>query len=332
MKISIVTTLYKSARHLEVFYRRAVAAAEAVTDDFEIVMVDDGSPDDSLAVACLLANKDHRIRVVELSRNFGHHKALMTGLDYAEGDYCFLIDSDLEEDPGLLREFYDKLVAEGVDVVYGYQVSRKGGLIEKVAGDIAYRIFNSMLAYPIPRNHVTVRLMTRDYVDALVLHREQQTVIGGLWVITGFRQIGMPVNKLTRADADYSLRRRWHMLIDSVTSFSEVPLIAIFYLGIAICALSGVVALGLIVHKIIFRGLVEGWVSVMLSVWFLGGLLILCVGMIGIYISKIFIETKNRPYTIVRRIHGAALSKRLQSPSGQRAEDLPVEPTRSRRA
>src|SRR5262249_56901414 len=94
-----------------------------------------------------------------------------------------------------------------------------------------------------------VRRMRGDYGDALVLHREQQTVIGGLWVITGFRQIGMPVNKLPRADADYSLRRRWHMLIDSVTSFSEVPLIAIFYLGIAICALSGVVALGLIVHK-----------------------------------------------------------------------------------
>lgn len=145
-----------------------------------------------------------------------------------------------------------------------------------------------MLAYPIPRNHVTVRLMTRDYADSLLLHREQQTVIGGLWVITGFRQIGTPVNKLTRADTNYSLRRRWHMLIDSITSFSEVPLVAIFYLGIAISALSVVVGVGLIVHKIIFRGAIEGWVSVMLSVWLLGGLLILSIGVIGIYISKIF--------------------------------------------
>src|SRR3954468_11241281 len=101
MKLSIVTTLYNSSLAIEEFYRRAADAAEPVTQDFEIVLVDDGSPDDSLDVACRLAKRDDRIRVVELSRNFGHHKALMTGLEHAEGDLCFLIDSDLEEDPAL---------------------------------------------------------------------------------------------------------------------------------------------------------------------------------------------------------------------------------------
>jgi putative glycosyltransferase len=331
MKLSVVTTLYNSSGYLEEFYSRVVAAAEAVTNDFEIVMVDDGSPDDSLAVACRLAGKDRRIRVVELSRNFGHHKALMTGLEYAEGDFCFLIDSDLEEDPALLREFYDQLIAQDVDVVYGYQINRKGGLMEKVTGDIAYRLFNAMFAYPIPRNHITVRLMRRDYVDSLLLHREQQTVIGGLWVITGYRQIGVPVNKLTRPNPAYGFGHRWRVLIDSISSFSEVPLIAIFYLGIFISGLSALVGVGLIIHKIVFRGAVEGWVSVMLSVWFLGGLLIFCVGVIGIYTSKIFIETKNRPYTIVRRVHGAAGSKRLPAETRERG-DLPLESVRSRRA
>ena len=135
-------------------------------------------------------------------------------------------------------------------------------------------------------------------------------MIGGLWVITGFKQIGIPVNKLTRGNTSYSFWRRWLILIDSITSFSEMPLVAIFYLGIAISGLSGLVGIGLIIHKLIFRGAIEGWVSVMLSVWFLGGLLIFCVGVLGIYISKIFIETKNRPYTIVRRIHQAAGSDR----------------------
>jgi putative glycosyltransferase len=145
-------------------------------------------------------------------------------------------------------------------------------------------------------------------VDSLLLHREQQTVIGGLWVITGFRQIGVAVEKKSRKQTTYSYWQRWLRLIDSVTSFSETPLVAIFYLGIAISGVSILVAIGLLIHKMIFRGAVQGWVSVMLSVWFLGGLLIFCVGVIGIYISKIFIETKNRPYTIVRRVHHSASS------------------------
>ena len=111
MKLSIVTTLYKSGAYVEEFHRRASEAAQRITDDYEIVMVDDGSPDNSLDIACALARVDSRVRVVELSRNFGHHKAMMTGLDHARGELCFLIDSDLEEDPALLQEFFDKMHA-----------------------------------------------------------------------------------------------------------------------------------------------------------------------------------------------------------------------------
>jgi putative glycosyltransferase len=307
MKLSIVTTLYKSAPYVEEFHRRASEAALRITEDYEIVMVDDGSPDNSLDVACRLAQSDSRVRVVELSRNFGHHKAMMTGLDYATGEFCFLIDSDLEEDPAVLLVFFDKMRTGDVDVVYGFQEQRKGKLRERLSGSFAYRLFDLLLSHPIPQNHITVRLMRREYVEALLRHREQETVIGGLWVITGFRQIGMLVDKKAREDTTYSYWHRWRKLIDSVVSFSETPLVAIFYLGIAISGLSALVAVGLVAHKIIFQGTIEGWVSVMLSVWFLGGLLIFCVGVIGIYISKIFIETKKRPYTIVRRIHGAIL-------------------------
>jgi putative glycosyltransferase len=303
MKLSIVTTLFNSSSTVEEFYRRAAAAAEAITQDFEIVMVDDGSPDQSLKTARHLVDQDDRVRVVELSRNFGHHKAMMTGLEYASGDLCFLIDCDLEEDPELLPKFYAELKAGDVDVVYGYQNTRKGGFVERTAGDIAYKLFNLLLSHPVPRNHVTVRLMTRGYVDSLLLHREQQTVIGGLWMLTGYRQVGVAISKSVSGRTTYSLWRRWLMLIDSITSFSETPLVAIFYLGIAISGLSVLVAAWLLISKFILDRAVEGWVSVMLSVWFIGGLLIFCVGVIGIYISKIFIETKNRPYTIVRKLH-----------------------------
>lgn len=303
MRLSIVTTLYKSAGTLEEFYRRACSAAAALTEDFEIVMVDDGSPDGSLAIACRIADQDSRVRVVELSRNFGHHKALMTGLAHAKGELCFMIDSDLEEDPNLLQRFFAEIESSNADVVFGYQDSRKGNIGERVTGYIAYWLFNLLIAYPIPRNHITVRLMRRAYVDSLLLHREQQVVIGGLWVITGYKQIGIAVNKLSKGTSTYSLWRRWRMLMDSITSFSELPLVGIFYLGIIISALSVLIAIGLLVRKLFLGQVLAGWTSVMLSVWLLGGLLILCVGVVGIYVSKIFIETKNRPYAIVRKVH-----------------------------
>ncbi len=303
MKISVVTTLYNSETTVEEFYRRAAAAVRALTDDFEIVMVDDGSPDNSLELARGLAQQDCRVRVVELSRNFGHHKALMTGLEYATGDLCFLIDSDLEEDPALLSRFLTELTTSDVDVIYGYQVERKGDVAERIAGRLAYTLFNALLPHPVPLNAVTVRLMKREYVNSLLLHREQQTVIGGLLVLTGYKQLGLPVNKLARKKSTYSLWRRWLTLIDSITAFSETPLVGIFYLGLAISCLSALVGAWLLVRKFIIGSVLEGWVSVMISVWFLGGVLIFCVGIIGVYVSKIFIETKGRPYTIVRRVH-----------------------------
>jgi putative glycosyltransferase len=322
MKLSIVTTLYKSAPFVEEFHRRASAAARGLTDDYEIVMVDDGSPDDSLTIACAIAKADSRVRVVELSRNFGHHRALMTGLDFADGDLCFMIDSDLEEDPETLGLFYEKLKSSDVDVVYGFQNERKGGWIERTTGKIVYYLFDLLLPIRIPLNAMTVRLMRKEYVEALRLHREQQTAIGGLWILAGFKQVGVPLKKQSRSGPAYSIRHRWITLIDSITSFSEMPLIAIFYLGIVISGLSGLVSMILIAEKLFRRQVLQGWVSVMLSVWFLGGVLIFCIGLIGIYISKIFIETKGRPYTIVRRIHDQRTAAGSGSAPGQAGIEL----------
>jgi putative glycosyltransferase len=303
-ELSIVTTLYRSAAMIEEFVRRATAAAEAITSSFEIIIVDDGSPDNSLEIAVRLAADDPRIKVVELSRNFGHHRALMTGLAHASGARCFMIDSDLEEAPELLGEFWDRMAKGGMDVVYGYQLERAGSVGRRLSGEVAYWLFRVLIPYEIPRNHITVRLMQRSYVEALLLHKERMTAIGGLWVITGFRQIGLPVNKGSRDDTTYSLRKRWHALIDSIVSFSEVPLIGIFYLGMLISVLAAIATVSLVTMHMLGISRLAGWASVMLSIWLIGGVLIFCVGIIGIYISKIFIETKQRPYTIVRMRYG----------------------------
>lgn len=302
MKLSVVTTLYKSASYVEEFHRRASEAAQRITDDYEIVMVDDGSPDNSLDIACKLAQSDGRVRVVELSRNFGHHKALMAGLDHARGDLCFLTDSDLEEDPALLGAFFDKMQSTDCDVVYGYQETRKGDLLESVGGKIAWYWINKLYSIEIPQNHCTVRLMRREYVDALLLHRESNTIIGGLWVITGFRQLGVPFVKGHRQQTSYSFLLRLGTFVNGITSFSTVPLNLMVIFGMIVSVLAFAAGTFVALEKFIHNS-AAGWASLIVSIWFMGGIIVFCLGIIGIYISRIFVETKNRPFVLVRRVH-----------------------------
>jgi putative glycosyltransferase len=305
MKLSIVTTLYKSGAYVEEFHRRASEAAQHITDDYEIVMVDDGSPDNSLDIACAIARTDSRVRVVELSRNFGHHKAMMTGLDHSRGELCFLIDSDLEEDPALLGKFFEIMQARDFDVVFGYEESRKGGIVKRKGGEIAWHLIGRLLSIDVPLNHCTVRLMRREYVDALLLHRESNTVIGGLWVITGFRQSGSAIVKGHRKESSYSVLLRLVTLFNAITSFSTVPLSLMVMFGMVVSLVSFAVGFFVILDKL-FYSAAAGWASLIVSIWFMGGIIILCLGVIGIYISRVFVETKNRPYVIVRRIHQRA--------------------------
>src|SRR5262249_22005503 len=153
------TTLYYSAPYLEEFYARIKTEAERITHDYEIIFVNDGSPDNALNIAIALYENDDQVRIIDLSRNFGHHKAIMTGLAHARGSLVFLIDSDLEEEPELLGKFYNEIHNSGADVVYGVQRTRKGGFFERISGSIFYRIFNWLSIYPIPQNLITVRLM-----------------------------------------------------------------------------------------------------------------------------------------------------------------------------
>ena len=303
MDLSIVTTLYYSAPYLEEFYARVCAAAQGVTANFEIVLVNDGSPDDSLQTAISLHRKDQRVRVIDLSRNFGHHKAMMTGLTHACGELVFLIDCDLEEEPELLETFYRKLKATEADVVFGVQQKRKGRLFERITGAIFFKLFNVLSTHPIPQNLITARLMTRKYVKALVQHRERETMIAGLWTLTGFDQVSLPVKKHLKTSSTYDLRRKVSHLVNAITSFSSKPLVLIFYLGCVILFLSSISALVLIIRKLFFGELLLGWPSLIVSIWLLGGLTIFCLGVIGIYLSKIFIEVKQRPYTIVKDVY-----------------------------
>lgn len=315
MDLSIVTTLYASALHLDEFYARTCAVAERVTSDFEIILVNDGSPDNSLDIALSIYDKDPRVRVIDLSRNFGHHKAMMTGLIHARGELVFLLDSDLEEEPEFLQQFYQELKAKGADVVYGVQQKRKGGFFERVAGTLFFKVFNLLSTYPIPPNLITARLMTRKYVAALIQHQEREFVMAGLWTLTGFNQIPINVRKHHKGTTSYGLRRKLSHLVNAVTSFSGKPLVLIFYLGLILIVVSSLAAFDLIIRRVFFGVLLQGWASLIVSIWLLSGITIFCLGVIAIYLSKIFIEVKRRPYSIIREVYE---TKELPSSLGKR--------------
>jgi putative glycosyltransferase len=305
MKLSVVATLYRSAAHVREFHRRATEAARAYAgEDYEIVLVNDGSPDDSLALAVQLAAADPRLVVVDLSRNFGHHKAMMTGLAHAHGERVFLIDSDLEEDPQYLLGFARQLDEEACDVVYGVQEERKGEWFERFTGRVFWKLIVALSGLPLPANVLTARLMTRAYVDALLQHDEREVFMAGLWFITGFEQHPQSVLKLHSSPSTYTLGRKIALFVNSVTSFSNLPLVSIFYVGIGIFLVACIYIAYLLLNRIFFAVPVAGWTSVMASVWLLGGIIVSFMGIIGIYLSKVFSEAKRRPYTIVRRVYG----------------------------
>ena len=303
MDLSIVTTLYYSDSYLQEFYERISVEIRKITDIYEIIFVNDGSPDNSLDIVLSFYEKDENVKVIDLSRNFGHHKAMMTGLANAKGQLVFLIDCDLEEEPELLSHFYSKLKSSESDVVYGVQQIRKGSFFEKITGKIFYKVFNWLSSYPVPPNLITARLMSQRYVKSLVEHKDREIFLAGLWAITGFVQVPLVVKKHSKGRSNYNLSKKVSILVNSITSFSSKPLVFIFYLGCIILLCSSVAAVDLVIRRIFFGVLLAGWPSLIVSIWLLGGLNIFCIGVVGIYLSKVFIETKQRPYTVVREIY-----------------------------
>lgn len=306
MKLSIVATLYQSASYIAEFHRRASEVARGIAGgDYEIILVNDGSPDNSLEVAIAVSETDPRVVVIDLSRNFGHHKAMMTGLAHARGQKVFLIDSDLEEEPEWLLPFQAQMDEEACDVVYGVQARRKGGMVERASGDMFYRLFRLLTGIRQPNNIVTARLMSRRYVDALLLHRERELNIGGLWIITGFTQRQQVVTKHATSPTTYSFSRKFSHLVNAVTSFSSLPLVFTFYSGLII-SLTALAYIAFLSFRYFFvSSPPDGYTSIIASIWLFSGLIIFFVGIQGIYVAKIFSEVKHRPYTIVRQVYQA---------------------------
>lgn len=330
MTISVVTTLYNSGPYIEEFYRRVLAQLQALQADYEVVFVDDGSPDNALEVAVAISGRDPHVSVVELSKNFGHHKAMMTGLGQAGGELVFLIDVDLEEPPEILDEFYRELNDKSVDIVFGVQQERHGPWYQRVSGEAFYHLYNLLSTNVVPRNQLRARLMTRRYVDALLRHREQLFMIEILCNLNGFKQIAYPMNKVGyKGVTSYTLARRIRLFIAGITMSSNRPLIFIGYLG-ALITILAVFYTGFTLLEYMF-GVAnpDGWTSLIISVWFLGGLTIFSLGIIATYLSVMFEEVKGRPYSIIAKIHRLAETRSPKETGIPEAPNEIFEPSKS---
>jgi putative glycosyltransferase len=304
MKVSVVTTLYHSERYVADFHSLTAAAIGRVTNDYEILYVNDGSPDKALQRALEIQQSDAKVVVIDLARNFGHHRAIMTGLQHAAGDYVFLIDSDLEESPDLFNLFWQEISADDeLDVVYGVQGKRKGGLVEKLTGHIWYFLFSMMSSINYPENSLTARLMTKRYVENVRQFGEKELELWGIFVLTGFKQKAVMTTKGSKGQTTYTLGRKLRMMVNSITSFSSKPLVASFVLGLVMTFVSFCFIVYFLTLWAIYQEPVEGWTSTLVSIWFVGGIITFSLGIIGIYLSKMFLEIKNRPLTIIRNIY-----------------------------
>ncbi len=307
MKISIVTTLYRSKIFLEQFLTEIQLALKDIQcENYELIFVNDGSPDDSLTFLIEKKKAIKEITIIDLSRNFGHHYAIQAGLNFAKGDYVFLIDNDLETPPSVLIEFYNEIKNDStIDVVYGYQEDRKGNFIEKHTGSIFWVLINKLSDTKIPHNILTERLMTREYVNALLRMQDANLFLGGMMHWVGFNQKGIAVKKGQRIGAGtYSLKRRAELMLQAITSFSGKPLEWLFYFGIIISFGSVLFIIYLGIRKLIQQDEVElGWTSIVAINVLILGVISTFLGIIGIYIYKIFKQVQGRPNAIIKKIY-----------------------------
>ncbi|MEQ6123900.1 glycosyltransferase family 2 protein [Pseudotenacibaculum sp. MALMAid0570] len=307
MTLSVVSTLYKSKNFLEEFIEVIEKSIEELAiEKYELVFVNDGSPDESVDYLLELQENNNRIKVIDLSRNFGHHYAIQAGLKYATGDYVFLIDNDLEVSPDVLLTFFQEIKDdENLDVVYGYQENRKGSFLEKYLGKLFWILINKLSDTKIPHNILTERLMTKKYVEALLSLNDANLFLGGMMHWVGFQQKGIPIKKRQRqGQSTYSFRKRAELMLQAITSFSGKPLVYLFYFGITISIFSVIFIVYLIVRKLIYMDEVQiGWTSLVAVSIFILGILSTFLGIIGIYLYKVFIQVQGRPNAIVKRVY-----------------------------
>jgi glycosyltransferase involved in cell wall biosynthesis len=299
--ISVIIPIFNEQEILPELRRRLTAVLEPIRNEVEIILVDDGSRDRSFELMKEIHAQDPRIKVIRLSRNFGHQVAISAGLDLAEGEAVVLMDGDLQDPPELLPQMID-LWKQGNAVVYTVKKSRKENPLKRLAFKSFYRVLHALSSIRIPMDAGNFSLMDRRVVDVLRAMPERNRYISGLRAWAGFQQAYLMYDRDPRfaGKPQMSLRRLVQLALDGIFSFSNLPLRLAIYLGLATALISFAGGVYVLYEKIFTDRAILGWTSTIVSILFMGGMILLTLGVIGEYISRIYEEVKRRPLYVIR--------------------------------
>jgi polyisoprenyl-phosphate glycosyltransferase len=302
MELSVVIPVFNEETNIREVYQRVAEELEAERCDFEIIFVDDGSTDSSVDQISALHRMDPRVKLLSLSRNFGHQTALTAGMDYAQGDAVIAMDADLQHPPALIRELL-RHWANGYEVVYTVREDTAGARTMKLwTAKSFYRVFRALSGIDVPANSADFRLLDRRVVEAFRQIRERTRFLRGLVGWAGFRSIAVPYAAPARhsGKSKYSASRMMRLAIDGLVSFSATPLYVAIYVGVLIALLGCVYLVYVLYARLVTGNVVPGWTSLIILVSFVGGIQLIIMGIIGVYIGKIYEETKQRPLYLIR--------------------------------
>ncbi|HEY8120847.1 MAG TPA: glycosyltransferase family 2 protein [Myxococcota bacterium] len=305
-RISVVVPVYNESAGIRAFHERASKALDSLPGAaWELVYVDDGSADGSFALLASFASADPRVRVVKLSRNFGHQIAITAGLDRAAGDCAVVIDSDLQDPPEVIGRMVEKWQA-GFDVVYGVRSKRRGeGAFKLITASAFYRLLDSITGIRIPVDVGDFRLLSRRALNELNQLREKDRFVRGLVSWIGFPQAGVEYERDHRiaGETKYPVRKMFKFALDGITSFSTAPLKLATWLGYGTSFLAFLYLASVFVQRAM-GVTVQGWATIMVALLFLGGVQLICLGIMGEYLGRVFNEIKPRPIYIVETVLG----------------------------
>jgi polyisoprenyl-phosphate glycosyltransferase len=308
--ISIVIPIFNEEEILQMLYDRLVSASPLWKEEFEIILVDDGSSDNSLEIMKGFASQNPHFRIIKLSRNFGHQPAISAGIKASKGDAVIVMDGDLQDPPEELPRFLDKW-REGYHVVYAIRTKRKEGFFKKFSYKAFYRILASVSNIEIPLDSGDFCVMDRKVVDAMNLQMpESIRFVRGLRAFAGFKQIGIEYERDKRAGGEvkFTFRKLIKLAIDGLFDFSTFPLRLATYLGLFISIPSFILGMFFTLHRIIgFKVFgyspqdTPGMATLAVAMFFLGGVILVILGVIGEYLGRIYIEVKKRPFYIIEQ-------------------------------
>lgn len=309
-EFSVVIPIHNEQENIPELFERLIVVLEKLCDreglseySFEIIMVDDGSWDNSWNLIQQLHDKDQRLKGLKFSRNFGQHYAITAGLDFAKGNAIILMDGDLQDKPEEIVKLYDKL-KEGYDLVYGIRSNRQDNLFKKTLATAFWWSINKMADVKMPENQTMLRILSREVVDSLKEMKEYSRFIHGMMAWTGFDVTQVEVSHAPRlkGTSKYDIKNQIRLALHAVTSFSIMPLRLATFAGFLTSILSFIVGVYFILKKMMFGFPVPGWAGIMVSVFFMGGVQLLVLGTFGEYLGKVYKEVQQRPMYILKEI------------------------------